>query len=66
MELSKAKAFSGGQRGLMLVNATKAILCMTGQQQFTVFKITSFARNARGDKKLIIAMKVAILGSSRG
>ena len=32
----------------------------------TVFKITSFARNARGDKKLMIAMKVAILGSSRG
>ena len=31
-----------------------------------VFKITSFARNTRGQKKLMIAIKLAILASSRG
>ena len=53
--------FRQHQKALKSVSHT---LCV--KPNFTAFKITSFARNTRGNKKLNIAIKVAVLGSSRG
>ena len=50
-------------RGSMeLVHKVKAKKC----QECTVFRITSFARNTKRNKKLMKAIKVAIWGSSLG
>ena len=53
-------------QGELLGSPAGTISTMPSLSNCTVFKIASFARNTRGNKKLMIVVKVAILGSSQG
>ena len=52
MELSKGRAFSGGPRDLMPENATRAILCMTGQHD-SYLKLYEY-RNGPNNLKIYV------------